>query len=161
MQIRHELKYNASPLDVYAMLSDPAFRERVCQAMDTASHDIAVDRTELGVSVRIDMLQHTQGIPGFAKKIVGDSTRIIQSEQWVAAKGADLGVEIPGKPGRIRGTITLSGDEFRTVETFVGEAKINIPLVGSKVENLIERLFIAGMDTEQRAGAKWLAGERA
>lgn len=160
MLIRHELTYDASPEDVYDMLSSPAFRERVCEAMDTASHDVSVDRTEDGMSVRIDMLQRTQGLPGFATKIVGDKTRIIQTEKWVAAQSAELAVEIPGKPGHIRGSITLRGDGSRTVEAFLGEAKINLPLVGGKVEGLIKRLFIRGMDTEQRAGAAWLAGER-
>ena len=161
MKIRHELKYDASPEVVYKMLSDPAFRERVCQAMHTVSHDIAVERTDDGVTMRIDMLQRTQGVPGFARRIVGDETRVIQSEKWVAARSADLGVEIPGKPGSIHGTITLTGDESGTVETFVGEAKIKVPLVGGKLEGLIEKLFIEGMDTEQRVGADWLEGRRA
>lgn len=160
MKIRHQLKHDASPDEVYAMLSDPAFRKRVCEAMDTVSHHIAIDRTDSGMSVRIDMVQRTQGMPSFAKRIVGDETRIIQSERWIAEQGADLEVEIPGKPGHIRGRTTLSGDASRTLESFEGEAKINIPLVGGKLEGLIERLFVEGMDTEQRVGAAWLAGDR-
>ena len=30
MKMRHEIRYDASPADVYAMLSDPAFRQRGC-----------------------------------------------------------------------------------------------------------------------------------
>ncbi|HET9860631.1 MAG TPA: DUF2505 domain-containing protein [Nocardioidaceae bacterium] len=160
MRIRHQLKYDASPEDVYAMLSDPAFRQRVCAAMDTVSHDVAVDETDAGMSVRIDMVQHTHGVPGFAKKIVGDQTRIIQSEQWAETRAADLQVEIPGKPGHIRGRITLSGDASGTVEAFDGEATVSIPFVGGKLEGVIEKLFLKGMDTEQGVGAAWLAGER-
>jgi hypothetical protein len=160
MRIRHQLKYDASPEDVYAMLSDPAFRQRVCAAMDTVSHDVAIDETDAGMSVRIDMVQHTHGVPGFAKKIVGDQTRIIQSEQWAETRAADLQVEIPGKPGHIRGRITLSGDASGTVEAFDGEATVSIPFVGGKLEGVIEKLFLKGMDTEQGVGAAWLAGER-
>ncbi len=160
MRIRHQLKYDASPEDVYAMLSDPAFRQRVCAAMDTVSHDVAVDETDAGMSVRIDMVQHTHGVPGFAKKIVGDQTRIIQSEQWAETRAADLQVEIPGRPGHIRGRITLSGDASGTVEAFDGEATVSIPFVGGKLEGVIEKLFLKGMDTEQGVGAAWLAGER-
>lgn len=160
MKIRHQLKYDASPDEVYAMVSDPAFRARVCEAMDTVSHDISIDQTGGGMSVRIDMVQKTKGVPGFAKKIVGDETRIIQSERWQGAEGADLEVEIPGKPGHIRGRTTLVGDAGSTVESFEGEVKINIPLVGGKLEELIEKLFVDGMDTEQQVGQAWLAGER-
>lgn len=160
MRIRHELEYDAAPADVYAMLADPAFREKVCAAMDTVSHDVAVDDAGQGMSVRIDMVQRTHGVPGFAKKVVGDQTRIIQSEHWSDGTGADLELEIPGKPGHIRGRITLTGEATRTVEAFDGEIKVNIPLVGGKLEGLIEKLFLSGMDTEQRVGAAWLAGER-
>lgn len=142
------------------MLADPAFRARVCEAMDVADQDVRVEERGDGMSVRIDMLQRTQGLPGFARKIVGDRTRVIQSESWDDRSGADLELEIPGKPGHIRGRISLTGDGEHTVETFEGEARINIPLVGGRLEGLIEKLFVEGMDTEQGVGARWLAGDR-
>jgi uncharacterized protein YndB with AHSA1/START domain len=160
MKIRHQLKYDAAPAEVYAMLSDPAFRNRVCAAMDTVSHDVSVTPSGDGMAVRIDMVQPTSGVPGFAKKIVGDQTRIVQSERWTAGRGADLEVEIPGKPGHVRGRIALDGDASGTVESFEGEATVSIPLLGGKLEGLIAKLFVRGMDTEQRVGAAWLAGER-
>jgi uncharacterized protein YndB with AHSA1/START domain len=160
MKIRHQLKYDASPAEVYAMLSDPAFREKVCTAMDTVSHEVSLTPAGDRMSVRIDMVQRTKGVPGFAKKVVGDETRIVQSEQWAAGAGADLEVEIPGKPGHVRGRITLDGDASGTVETFEGEAKVGIPLLGGKLEGLITKLCVQGMDTEQRVGSAWLAGER-
>jgi hypothetical protein len=161
MRIRHELRYDAPPAEVYAMLTDPAFRARVGETMDVASQDISVNQTASGVDVRIDMEQRTKGLPGFARKIVGDRTRVIQSESWQAEQGADLEVAIPGKPGHIRGRTTLYADGAGTVEAFEGEAKISIPFVGGRLEGLIEKLFIAGMDNEQRVGAQWLAGDRA
>jgi hypothetical protein len=161
MKIRHELRYDAPPAEVYAMLVDPRFRAQVCESMDVASQDISVQPTASGADLRIDMQQRTSGLPGFARKIVGDRTRVIQSERWQAERSADLEVEIPGKPGHIRGRTTLSADGPGTVETFEGTATISIPLVGGRLEGLIEKLFIAGMDNEQRVGARWLAGERA
>jgi len=160
MRIRHELSYDAAPDAVHAMLGDPEFRRRVCQAMDTVSEDVAVSPGADGMAVRIDMVQRTTGVPGFARKVVGDTTRVIQSEQWAGADGADLTLEIPGKPGHVRGRISLIGDGTRTVETFDGEVTVNIPLLGGKLEGLIEKLFVKGMDTEQRVGRAWLAGER-
>lgn len=139
------------------MLCAPAFREEVCRALDVVHQDISIDPTAAGVDVRIDMGQRTQGIPTFARKVVGDETRVIQCERWQAERGADLQVEIPGKPGNIRGRITLGAHGGGTVESFDGEATIKVPLVGGRLEGLIERLFIAGMDAEQAVGARWLA----
>jgi hypothetical protein len=160
MDIEHELHYQASPEAVYAMLAEPEFRERVCAAMDVVSADVDIRPLDDGMRVRIDMVQRTHGVPGFAKKVVGDETRVIQSETWVAGKGADLEVEIPGKPGHIRGRISLVGSAGATVERFDGAAKIGIPLIGGKLEGLIHRLFVAGMDTEHSVGTRWLAGDR-
>src|SRR3954451_3745919 len=129
--------------------------------MHVAAHDITVQPTSSGVNLRIDMEQPTQGLPRFARKIVGDRTRVVQSESWQAEEGAELEVQIPGKPGHIRGRTTLSAAGRGTVETFEGTATISIPFLGSKLEGLIEKLFIAGMDNEQEVGARWLAGERA
>jgi hypothetical protein len=165
MRIRHELVYEASPDEVYAMVRDPAFREEVCAAMAVVDQDISVEPTGAdgteGVRVRIDMTQQTQGIPAFARKVVGDRTRIVQTEIWLSPTTADLEVKIPGKPGHIRGRITLTLTGRGTVESFDGEATISVPLVGGRLEGLIEGLFTAGMDTEQAVGARWLAGDRA
>jgi uncharacterized protein YndB with AHSA1/START domain len=161
MKIRHVLRYDAPPAEVYAMLVDPAFRASVCESMHVWSQDISVQPTSAGVDLRIDMEQPTDGLPGFARKIVGDRTRVIQSESWQAEAAADLEVQIPGKPGHIRGRTTLLAEGSGTVETFEGVATINIPFVGGRLEGLIERLFVAGMDNEREVGTRWLAGEHA
>lgn len=160
MRIRHQLTYDASPDQVYAMLADPVFRERVLAAMDTVSHDVTLTPAGPGMTVRIDMVQHTRGVPGFAKKVVGEQTQVVQTERWADQRGAQLELEIPGKPGHVRGTITLAEDGTGTVETFDGEVTVNIPLVGGKLEGVVAKLFVSGMDTEQHVGTGWLAGAR-
>jgi len=157
MRIEHQLRYDVPRDQVYAMLGDRDFREQVCQAMHVVRADVDIRSTADGMDVRIDMVQHTHGVPSFAKKFIGDETRIIQSESWVAGEGADLTVEIPGKPGHVTGRITLADEGPGTVETFVGEAKVSIPLIGGKLEGLIQGLFVDGMDTERGVGVRWLA----
>jgi len=164
MRITHELRYDAPVAEVYAMLGDPGFRAQVCTALHVVRQEITVEPTDRGMDVRLDMVQRTEGIPSFARKVVGDESRVIQAERWDAEQGADLEVQIPGKPGGIRGRITLrpdGPDGSRTVESFDGEATIKVPLIGGKLEGLIERLFTGGMDAEAEVGARWLAGERA
>ena len=158
MKIRHELTYAASPTEVYAMRADPDFRARVCEAMETVRHDVTVDDADGGLTVSVDMVQLTQGVPSFAKKVVGDETRVIQTERWASVESGHIDVEIPGKPGHVRGALSLAGHAGGSVYVFDGEAKINIPLIGGKLEGLMHKLFIAGMNTEHKVAAAWLRG---
>lgn len=160
MKIRHELMYAASPAEVYEMRADPEFRARVCEAMDTVRHQVAVDDGEGAFTISVDMVQHTKGMPSFAKKFVGEETRVIQTERWASVEAGRIEVEIPGKPGHIRGTLSIAETAEGSVYCFDGEAKINIPLIGGKIEGLIQKLFVEGMDTEQRVAAGWLDGVR-
>ena len=160
MKIRHELSYAASPAEVYAMLADPEFRARVCEAMDTVRHEVTIDERGGTFTISVDMVQHTKGMPSLAKKFVGDETHVIQTERWSTVEAGHIEVEIPGKPAHIRGTLSLTEAAEGSVYCFDGEAWINIPLIGGKIEGLIHKLFVEGMDTEQRVAAGWLDGVR-
>ncbi|MGN6574525.1 MAG: DUF2505 domain-containing protein [Nocardioides sp.] len=160
MKFRHEIVYDAPAHDVWAMLADPAFRQKSCEAMRVVSANISVDPDGDGMKVRIEQVQRTEGIPSFAKKFAGDTTEAIQVEEWQDPRSATMTVTTPGKPTRITGTLSLDSDGARTVETFEGEVKVSVPLIGGKIEGLMAELFRKGMDKEHSAGVAWLAGER-
>ena len=160
MKLRHEITYDAPAEDVWAMLSDPAFRQKSCEAMGVVSCTIAVDPVGEGMHVRIDQVQRTEGIPSFAKKFAGDTTEAVQVEEWSDRRTATLTVKTPGKPTEITGTLTLTEEGGRTTETFDGECKVKVPLIGGKLEGLMAGLFTKGMDKEHGAGVAWLAGAR-
>jgi hypothetical protein len=160
MEFSHELAYDADLEAVAAMLADPAFRERVCAELHVLRHEVSIDGAGAGMAVVIDQTQRAGGIPGFAKKFVGDEIRILQREGWHDATTADLHIEVPGKPGTMEGRITLVGKGARTVETVTGEVKVRVPLVGGKLEALVGDLLASAYDAEQRVGRAWLAGDR-
>ena len=160
MKFSHQLTYDAAPTDVHAMLADPTFREKVCAAMHAVRHDVSIDPSGEGMKVVVDQTQPADGIPSFAMKIVGDEIRIVQREIWSNASGSSLVVEIPGKPGDLKGEIALAADGEGTVETVTGDIKVKIPMVGGKLEGLIGDLLKSALKTEQRVGRAWLAGDR-
>jgi uncharacterized protein YndB with AHSA1/START domain len=88
MKFRHEISYDAPPAEVYAMLTDPAFRQKSCDAMGVLSADITIEPEGEGARVVIDQVQPTSGIPSFAKKIAGESTRAVQTEEWADGRPA-------------------------------------------------------------------------
>lgn len=160
MKISHEITYDATPDEVFAMLSTPEFRQKSCDAMGVLDRTIAIDVTGDGMRVHIDQVQPTAGVPSFAKKFVGETTQAIQEEVWNDHTRGELTVRTPGKPTEIKGVLTLTDEGGRTVERFEGEARFKVPLVGGKLEGLLADLFKAGMDREHTAGVAWLAGER-
>ncbi len=161
MKFRHELSYDASPAQVFEMLADPAFRERVGEALDVVSADITLERDGDGFLLTNDQVQRTGGLPSFAKKIAGETTRVIQTEEWSAPTGGTLRIDAPGKPTTMAGTIELVPDGHGTVEVVELEIKAKVPLVGGRLENLMADQVRDGMDTERAVGQAWLEGDRA
>jgi uncharacterized protein YndB with AHSA1/START domain len=159
MRLRHELSYDASPAKVFEMLADPAFREKVSAAMDVVSADVSVDRTEDGFRLTNDQVQRTEGLPSFAKKFAGETTRAIQVEEWRDAAGGSLRIDAPGKPSSIAGTIELLPAGAGTTEVVELEIKVKVPLIGGRLESLLEEQVRKGMDVEHEVGKAWLKGE--
>jgi Protein of unknown function (DUF2505) len=160
MRFRYELAYDAGADAVYSMLADPVFREEVCEAAHVIRHSVTVTPTSAGMTVEVNQTQPAKGIPSFAKKFVGDEIQIVQAEEWPDSSGADLDVTIPGKPGHFKGAITLTDSGSGTVETVAGEIKVNIPLLGGKLEKLIGDMLLAALKSEHKVGRTWLADGR-
>ena len=160
MKFRHELSYDASPAEVFEMLADPAFREKVGEALEVVSADIHLERDGDGFMLINDQVQRTGGLPSFAKKIAGETTRVIQAEEWSSATSGTLKVDAHGTPTSMSGTIELVPDGTGTLEVIELEIKAKVPLVGRKLENLMAEKIRTGMDTEREVGQAWLKGDR-
>ncbi len=161
MQLSHAAVYDAPLTEVYAMLTDPEFRELA--ALRSGVLEVSVDVTAQGEghAVHMDQLQPVQGVPGFAKKFAGETTKVVIEEVWSSPHSAALVIETPGKPTRIEGSYTLAEIGGRTTQTFEGSCKVSVPLIGAKLEKVMGELFVAGREQESQAGQSWLAEKRA
>lgn len=150
-----DLPYDAPAAKVATMLADPAFREQVCDAQHALSKDVRID----GGSVTLVYTQAVDGVPGFAKKVVGDTIEVHQEETWSADfTSGDIRVTLPGKPGQLTGTARLVEKDGTTVETVELGATVNMPLVGGKLEDLILSIFKKALTKEHEVGVDWLRG---
>lgn len=152
----HTVRYDAPPADVHAMLTDPAFRERATLAQG-ATH---VEVTVTGGAVTIDFHRPNDDVPGFARKVIGGShLHARQHEEWDDVEAA-FSITTEGIPAGITGTRRLVADGDGTLDTFEGESKAHIPLLGGKIEKLMADKLRHGWDNEHEVGTGWLAGER-
>ena len=160
-KLSHELRYDgATPDQVYAMLADADFREAVCAYQRFPRRTVTITPGGNGMSVSVDQYRPADEVPSFARKFVGAEINIVQEEQWASATDAALTVTIPGKPGDMRGTVHLEAADGGTTETVQVNVKVNIPLVGGKIEDLISGLLLKALKAENKVGVTWLAGDR-
>jgi len=157
-KLTYELTYDAPLTDVGEMLMEPAFREQVCAAQGAVRHEVTIGPDGGGMKVVVDQVQPAQGIPGFARKFVGDEINLVQTERWSDIETGVVEVEIPGKPGQMTGTITLREAGGTTTETVSMEIRVSIPLVGGKIESLIADLLRKALRAENAVGRRYLAG---
>lgn len=154
MKFQHTNTY-AAPIDrVRAMLNDPAFREHVATRTGAFSCQAAYGGGKLVVTEE----QPVAGVPSFAKKFVGESTKVIHTELWNDdGTAATITLDTPGKPTHVVGGITLSESGGATKHTYDLDVTASVPLLGGKLEKLVAELTTAGLVTEGQVGSEWLA----
>ncbi|MDX6371931.1 MAG: hypothetical protein QOD98_919, partial [Nocardioidaceae bacterium] len=117
---------------------------------------VSVGQDRGGKKVVVDKVQAAQGIPGFARKFVGDEIQLVQTEYWSDIETARVEVVIPGKPGQMSGTVTLREAGGTTTETVQMDIRVGIPLVGGKIESLISDLLRKALRVENAVGRQYL-----
>ncbi|RNL63073.1 DUF2505 domain-containing protein [Nocardioides marmoriginsengisoli] len=156
--VRFELRYDgATPEQVYAMLADPEFRDQVCEFQRYPRREVTITPTGAGMDVKVDQYRPATEVPSFARKLVGEELNIVQTESWSSPTSAALHVTIPGKPGDMKGTVTLTAADGGTTEVVQVTVKASIPLIGGKIESLIGDMLGKALRAENKVGRDWLA----
>lgn len=160
MRFTKSITFDALPEVVAEMLADPAFRERVASMAGATAYDVSVIETDSGVHAVLESRQPSVGLPGFARRFVGDELVIHQEEHWHTATDGTMSVAIPGKPGKVTGAIALAGAGVSTVQTVTADISVGLPLVGGRIERMIGQILGNVLKLQARVGNAWLAGER-
>lgn len=158
MQLTRTFTYQAPAGQVLAMLRYPGFWDRVAQETGATSSTTQV--TEVGDTIEVvtEQDQKVVGLPSFAKKFVGETTRAIIRETW-RGDTADYVIDAPGSPISINGTATVTESGAVTTVTYDLDVRCGVPIVGKKLEALACELTGKGLETEHAVGVDWLAGD--
>ena len=156
--VKHDMEYPGATVEqVYAMLADPAFREQVCEYQGYPRRTVTITPAGDGMTVKVDQYRPATEVPSFARKLVGDEINILQEEEWTSQTDMKLLVSIPGKPGSMAGTVVLRGHDGGVTETVAVEVKVNIPLIGGKLEGFLGDTLLRALRAENKVGVRWLA----
>lgn len=160
MLVSHSAVYDAPLDDVYAMLTDPAFREYAARRSGVLEVTVEVEQQGEGHAVRMEQVRPMQGVPAFAQKFAGQTTEVVVEEVWSSPRSSALIVQTPGRPTRIEGSCTLRESDGRTTHELQGVLEVSVPLIGGKLEQVLGDLFVRGREQETQAGKAWLRGDR-
>ena len=161
MKFHKEFRFEAPLADVYAMLGEAAFREKVASQAGAESHDVSVtpDGAD-GFATVVETQQSSRELPGIARKFLGDEYTIRQEEVWANPDEGALDVTIPGTPGVIGGVVSLAADGAATVQTVDVDIDVHMPLFGRKVEKFVGQVLGNLLKLQAEVGNDWLAGKR-
>jgi hypothetical protein len=144
--------YASNPDEVFALLRDPEFLRRRCEAAGEKNVDIKIDETGDGVRV-VTARDKAMELPAFAKRMFSPQNRIVenttwrrQGDQWVA----DYAIEIKGIPGEVRGRSTLAPSALGCRYETKFEVTARIPMVGGKLEGFVAE----GIEVQLRSNAE-------
>jgi Protein of unknown function (DUF2505) len=163
VRLRAEIRYDAAPNDVFAMLTDAAFQERKCAATGALESEVEIERfADGGATIRTRRTMPTEQVPDFARTFVGRTLDIVQVDDFGAPDGegrrdGTVVVEIKGAPVRFAGSLALGPSTPGTLQALDGDIKASVPLVGGRLERALEPALQAAIRVEQREGTAWLA----
>ena len=152
-------KYNASADDIWAMLNSRDYVDAKYQALGDISTDVVQFDTGDAIALSVERVVPAE-LPDFAKKIMGDTNKIIQNEKW-SARGegyvCDLKIEFPGKPLHVTGRLDVkpAGDANAAWHVDM-DVKASVPLIGGKLEGVVVKETLASLDKEYAFNQEWL-----
>jgi len=163
VRLSAEIRYDADPAAVFAMLTDAAFQERKCAATGALESEVEIERFhDGGATIRTRRTMPTDQMPDFARSFVGRSVDVVQVDDFGAPDGGGrregtVVVEIKGAPVRFAGSLVLGASPEGTLETVDGDIKASVPLVGGRMERALEPALRSAIRVEQREGTAWLS----
>lgn len=140
MKFQQSLQYNKPSDVVIQMFGDPTYFEGKFQKLNALAFDV-MEQSRSGDRFSIKMkltFPLSVPVPGFAKKVVGDTTTLIEQDSWdLSAKTGTLSVDIQGAPVTAVGQMKLVDQGDGCVNEISWDIRCSVPLIGKKIEKLI------------------------
>jgi len=163
MELKLSASYDATPEEVFAIITDATFREQACEKTKALSYDVQVTESGGDTVVRVRREMPSDDVPDIARKFVGQTLTVVQTETWHAAKAdgsrdADVVGEISNTPVTLKGTASITSGGGKTVQAISLDIKVAVPLIGKKIEPFVVDAIRSGLQKEHELGRDWHDG---
>lgn len=158
----------------------PADVETAFKLMLTEDYFVEKYKTMQAQNVAVELLEDTdeafsmaverdvtlgESVPGFAKKLVGDSMRLHQTVTWQKTEGpvkrGEFNGRLMGKDGGVHAELFLEPDGELTIMRIEGKIEVSVPLIGRKIEKLMAERSSDAFEYDLEATAQYIDQHKA
>lgn len=140
MRLTRREQLDATPEEVYAVITDPGFQEEKCAATsEGGAHEVRVTESGGGHLVHTSRQLPATGLPDVARSFVGDTLTVVEDYAWGApaadgSRQATVDMHVKGAPLTMKGTLRLEPDGAGSAQVLDAELKANVPFLGGSIE---------------------------
>jgi hypothetical protein len=161
METTESFSYPADVESVFQLMGDEEFLKEKCSSLGQRDFTItAREESEGGRRLSTTRVVDST-IPSFAKRILGATNTLVQTEEWSAPEGGvrtgRWTVVISGSPVRMGGTMRLEPQGEHCVHHIEVKVTASVPLIGGKIADFAGRQALDMLHKDNRFGEEWLA----
>ncbi|MFI5694571.1 DUF2505 domain-containing protein [Kribbella sp. NPDC051586] len=158
--------YDASPEEVFAMITDITFQEQVFERLRVQSYDVVVgDAGGNGddLAVRFHWQTQAADVPVVARRFVGTTLELAQNKVWHrpdvnGAREADVDGGVTGVPVKVSGTTRIVPAGRGTTQAFDLQVTASVPMVGKGIEQVVADAVRIRLEKKFEVARAWLSG---
>ena len=163
MELSLVTSYDASPEEVFAMITDVTFQEQVFERLMVESYDVVVGDAGDDRALRVLWQTHPVDVPVVVRRLVGQSLEVTQNKVWHrpqldGAREADVDGEVSGVPVRLTGRTRILPDGGGTTQVFELHISASVPMVGKGLEQLVADVVRSRLEKKFEVAWAWLSG---
>jgi hypothetical protein len=155
--------YDASPEEVFAMITDITFQEQVFERLQVQSYDVVVGDAGDDLAVRFHWQTRAADVPVVARRFVGNTLELAQVKVWHrpevnGAREADVDGGVTGVPVKVTGTTRIVPAGRGTTQAFDLQVTASVPMVGKGIEQVVADAVRVRLEKKFEVALAWLSG---
>lgn len=163
MDLRLTTSYNATPEEVFAIITDVTFQSQVCERTHAALYSVSVDTADGDTLVRIRREVPEADVPELVRRAIGGNLVMMQTRRWHpaerdGARDAEIEGQFDGVPIQLSGRSRIVPEGESTIESIELTVTSSVPVIGQRLERVAFDTVALGLNTKFELAWSWLAG---
>lgn len=163
MDLQLSTSYEATPEEVFAIITDVTFQEQVCERLRALSYDVASDDSGEDLVLRVRWETSPDELSSVARRYVGERLILAQTKTWHPAasdgvREADVEGEMAGTRVRLTGQSWISPIGKATIQTFDLHVTSTVPVLGHRLEQAVTDAVRTRLETKFELAWSWISG---